>query len=36
MGAVERGERNITLHTLEKIAAALEVDALELLEEPRQ
>ena len=34
IGAVERGERNITLQTLEKIAAALRVDPLDLLEEP--
>jgi len=31
IGAVERAERNITLNTLERIAAALKVDALFLL-----
>lgn len=31
MGAVERGERNLTLRTLERIADYLEVEALELL-----
>lgn len=31
IGAVERGERNVTLQTLEKVAAALNVDPLELL-----
>ncbi len=31
MGAVERGERNLTLQTLERIAEFLEVDPLELL-----
>lgn len=34
IGAVERGERNITLRTLEKIATALNVDPLDLLGEP--
>jgi transcriptional regulator with XRE-family HTH domain len=33
MGSVERGERNLTLQTLEKIADFLEVDPLELLRE---
>jgi transcriptional regulator with XRE-family HTH domain len=32
-GAVERGERNLTLKTLEKIAAYLQVDPLILLQE---
>lgn len=32
MGAVERGERNLTLQTLERIAERLGVDPLELLE----
>lgn len=32
-GAVERGERNLTLKTLEKIAAFLDVDPLKLLQE---
>lgn len=36
VGAIERGERNVTLQTLEKITAALEVDPLDLLREPRQ
>ncbi|MBZ5667572.1 MAG: helix-turn-helix transcriptional regulator [Acidobacteriia bacterium] len=31
IGSVERGERNVTLQTLEKIARALEVDAISLL-----
>ncbi|OFJ50599.1 helix-turn-helix domain-containing protein [Mycolicibacterium grossiae] len=31
MGAVERGERNLTLRTLERIADYLDVDALELM-----
>ena len=35
VGAVERGERNVTLQTLEKIATALHVDPLELLREPQ-
>jgi len=34
VGGVERGERNVTLHTLAKLAAALEVDPLDLLREP--
>lgn len=33
MGAVERGERNLTLQTLERIADFLKVDPLELLTE---
>ncbi|RIT44609.1 helix-turn-helix domain-containing protein [Mycobacteroides abscessus] len=32
-GAVERGERNLTLQTLEKIAEFLNVDPRELLDE---
>lgn len=31
MGGLERGERNITLRSLERLAAALELDPLELL-----
>ncbi len=34
MGGLERGERNITLKTVERIAAALGVDPAELLSEP--
>ena len=34
IGAVERAERNVTLETLERIAAALDVDPLRLLQEP--
>ena len=33
VGAVERGERNLTLQTLEKIAEFLNVDPRELLDE---
>ncbi|HEY9311777.1 helix-turn-helix transcriptional regulator [Williamsia sp.] len=33
MGSVERGERNLTLQTLEKIADFLEVDPIDLLRE---
>lgn len=31
VGHVERGERNVTLHTLDKIAQALKVEVKELL-----
>jgi len=31
MGGVERGERNLTLRSVERIAARLEIDALALL-----
>ncbi len=31
MGAIERGERNLTLKSVERIAARLEVDALWLV-----
>ena len=34
IGGVERGERNITLATLAKIAAALDASPLDLLREP--
>jgi transcriptional regulator with XRE-family HTH domain len=34
MGGLERGERNITLSTLEDLAAHLGVDALELFDDP--
>jgi transcriptional regulator with XRE-family HTH domain len=33
IGAIERGERNITLATLERVAKALKVDALKLLDQ---
>lgn len=33
IGAIERGERNVTLKTLERIAAGLNVDPCALLEE---
>lgn len=33
IGAIERGERNVTLATLAKIAAALQLDPLDLLAE---
>lgn len=32
MGGVERGERNLTLKSLERIAAKIEVDPLALLQ----
>lgn len=35
IGGIERCERNITLSTLEKIAAALDVSALALLKEKK-
>lgn len=35
IGGIERCERNITLSTLEKIAASLGVDALDLLTEKK-
>jgi transcriptional regulator with XRE-family HTH domain len=35
IGAVERGERNVTLQTLEKLAASFEVDPLDLLKVPQ-
>jgi len=34
MGGVERGERNLTLKSVERIAARIEIDALTLLQEP--
>jgi transcriptional regulator with XRE-family HTH domain len=34
MGGLERGERNITLKTVERIALALGVDPADLLAEP--
>lgn len=33
MGGVERGERNLTLRSVERIAGTLEVDPVELLGE---
>jgi transcriptional regulator with XRE-family HTH domain len=36
IGSVERGERNVTLQTLEKLAASFEVDPLDLLKVPRR
>lgn len=35
MGGVERGERNLTLKSLERIAARIRVDPLELLRTER-
>lgn len=35
MGGIERGERNLTLKSIERIAERLGVDALELLQPPR-
>lgn len=32
MGGVERGERNLTLRSVERIAATLEIDPLQLLQ----
>lgn len=34
MGGLERGERNLTLRSLERLAAIIEVDPLELLRSP--
>lgn len=34
MGGLERGERNLTLRSIERIAAVLEVEPLTLLQEP--
>ena len=34
IGAIERGERNITVRTLFRVAEALECDALQLLKAP--
>jgi transcriptional regulator with XRE-family HTH domain len=31
MGGIERGERNLTLKTLERIASRIELDPMELL-----
>lgn len=35
MGAVERGERNLTLQTLERIADFIEADPLDLLRDEK-
>jgi len=35
IGGIERCERNITLSTLEKIATALDIDALDSLKEKK-
>jgi transcriptional regulator with XRE-family HTH domain len=35
VGGLERGERNLTLRSLERLAARLEVDPLVLLKRPR-
>jgi transcriptional regulator with XRE-family HTH domain len=34
MGGLERGERNVTLRTIERLAARLGTDALDLLNGP--
>ena len=34
MGGIERGERNLTLKSLERIAARLDLDPLSLLQPP--
>jgi len=34
MGGLERGERNLTLRSLERIAQLIEVDPLDLLQPP--
>jgi transcriptional regulator with XRE-family HTH domain len=36
MGGVERGERNLTLKSLERIAARIEVEPLDLLQPVEQ
>jgi len=35
VGGLERGERNLTLRSLERLAARLEIDPLALLKRPR-
>jgi len=35
MGGVERGERNLTLQSVERLAAAIDVEPIELLTELR-
>ncbi len=36
MGGIERGERNLTLKSLERIAARIDLDPLALLEPPER
>ncbi len=36
MGGVERGERNLTLKSVERIAEKLGVDPLDLMKKPRR
>ena len=36
MGGIERGERNLTLKSLERIADCLRIDPLDLLAAPRR
>jgi transcriptional regulator with XRE-family HTH domain len=36
MGSVERGERNLTLRSIERIAARIEEEPLKLLQPPRR
>lgn len=36
MGGVERGERNLTLKSVERIAERLDIDPLDLLKPPRK
>ncbi|MHB1794578.1 MAG: helix-turn-helix domain-containing protein [Acidobacteriaceae bacterium] len=36
IGAIERGERNVTLNTLNNIASALEISSAELISESRR
>lgn len=36
MGGLERGERNLTLKSLERLAEQLDLSPLELLSEPRR
>lgn len=35
MGGLERGERNLTLRSLERLAAVIEVEPLQLLREAK-
>jgi transcriptional regulator with XRE-family HTH domain len=36
MGGLERGERNVTLRTIERLAARLDVDPVDLLRVPKR